>query len=88
MLNHIAANGWRSMNQWVLRSHFLSIGPDLPGVNYPEGFQGNYIPIDGAAVARLLRGLLCECWHSCSTADFKISQHEGDLYEPNHTRAH
>lgn len=27
--------------------------PDVPPVNYPEGFQGNEIPIDGAAVARL-----------------------------------
>jgi len=27
--------------------------PDVPKVNYPEGFQGNEIPIDGAAVARL-----------------------------------
>ena len=27
--------------------------PDVPSVNYPEGFQGNSIPIDGAAVARL-----------------------------------
>ncbi|KAH9940680.1 hypothetical protein B0H21DRAFT_753931 [Amylocystis lapponica] len=27
--------------------------PDVPPVNYPEGFQGNRIPIDGAAVARL-----------------------------------
>ncbi|EPS95320.1 hypothetical protein FOMPIDRAFT_1043637 [Fomitopsis schrenkii] len=27
--------------------------PDVPPVNYPEGFQGNSIPIDGAAVARL-----------------------------------
>ncbi|EMD31948.1 hypothetical protein CERSUDRAFT_119278 [Gelatoporia subvermispora B] len=29
--------------------------PDVPSVNYPEGFQGNRIPIDGAAVARLCR---------------------------------
>ncbi|OCH84340.1 hypothetical protein OBBRIDRAFT_891849 [Obba rivulosa] len=29
--------------------------PDVPPVNYPEGFQGNRIPIDGAAVARLCR---------------------------------
>jgi len=27
--------------------------PDVPPVNYPEGFQGNAIPIDGGAVARL-----------------------------------
>ncbi|KAI0938832.1 hypothetical protein AcW1_001531 [Taiwanofungus camphoratus] len=27
--------------------------PDVPPVNYPEGFQGNEIPIDGTAVARL-----------------------------------
>ena len=27
--------------------------PDVPPVNYPKGFQGNEIPIDGAAVARL-----------------------------------
>jgi hypothetical protein len=27
--------------------------PDVPPVDYPEGFQGNEIPIDGAAVARL-----------------------------------
>ncbi|KZT10556.1 uncharacterized protein LAESUDRAFT_711704 [Laetiporus sulphureus 93-53] len=29
--------------------------PDVPPVNYPEGFQGNEIPIDGAMVARLCR---------------------------------
>ncbi|PCH45121.1 hypothetical protein WOLCODRAFT_106109 [Wolfiporia cocos MD-104 SS10] len=29
--------------------------PDVPPVNYPEGFQGNSIPVDGAAVARLCR---------------------------------
>jgi hypothetical protein len=27
--------------------------PEIPRVNYPDGFQGNEIPIDGAAVARL-----------------------------------
>ena len=27
--------------------------PETPNVNYPPGFQGNEIPIDGAAVARL-----------------------------------
>lgn len=27
--------------------------PDLPRVNFPEGFQGNAIPIDGELVARL-----------------------------------
>lgn len=27
--------------------------PDVPPVNYPEGFQGNAIPIDGELVARL-----------------------------------
>jgi hypothetical protein len=27
--------------------------PDVPPVAYPEGFQGNEIPIDGALVARL-----------------------------------
>ncbi|KZP22516.1 hypothetical protein FIBSPDRAFT_1043561 [Athelia psychrophila] len=27
--------------------------PDVPEVAYPDGFQGNEIPIDGAAVARL-----------------------------------
>jgi hypothetical protein len=27
--------------------------PDVPPVNYPPGFQGNEIPIDGEAVARL-----------------------------------
>ncbi|TBU47870.1 hypothetical protein BD309DRAFT_1050565 [Dichomitus squalens] len=29
--------------------------PDVPLPAYPEGFQGNEIPIDGAAVARLVR---------------------------------
>jgi hypothetical protein len=28
--------------------------PDTPPVNYPEGFQGNEIPIDGKAVAALV----------------------------------
>jgi hypothetical protein len=32
--------------------HFTS--PDLPPKNYPECFQGNDIPIDGDAVARLV----------------------------------
>lgn len=27
--------------------------PEIPPVNYPEGFQGNEIPIDGALVARI-----------------------------------
>lgn len=27
--------------------------PDIPRVNYPEGFQGNEIPIDGTLVARI-----------------------------------
>jgi len=27
--------------------------PDIPPVNYPEGFQGNAIPIDGTLVARI-----------------------------------
>jgi hypothetical protein len=29
-------------------------GADVPPVAYPEGFQGNEIPIDGAEVARLV----------------------------------
>lgn len=28
--------------------------PDVPGVGYPDGFQGNSIPVDGLAVARLI----------------------------------
>ena len=28
--------------------------PNEPGVDYPEGFQGNSIPVDGPAVARLI----------------------------------
>ncbi|PPQ94352.1 hypothetical protein CVT25_000680 [Psilocybe cyanescens] len=28
--------------------------PDKPNVDYPEGFQGNFIPVDGAAMARLI----------------------------------
>ncbi|KAF8608097.1 hypothetical protein BDV93DRAFT_531287 [Ceratobasidium sp. AG-I] len=32
--------------------HFTS--PNTPPVNYPEGFQGNEIPIDGEAVAKLV----------------------------------
>ncbi|KAH9480331.1 hypothetical protein JR316_0006929 [Psilocybe cubensis] len=28
--------------------------PDKPDVDYPEGFQGNFIPVDGAAVAQLI----------------------------------
>ena len=27
--------------------------PDVPPVAYPEGFQGNEIPIDGELVARI-----------------------------------
>jgi hypothetical protein len=28
--------------------------PNEPGVDYPEGFQGNSIPVDGPTVARLI----------------------------------
>jgi hypothetical protein len=35
-----------------LFSSFTS--PNTPPVNYPEGFQGNEIPIDGEAVAKLV----------------------------------
>lgn len=34
-----------------MRRSFTS--PEIPPVNYPEGFQGESIPIDGTAVARL-----------------------------------
>jgi hypothetical protein len=27
--------------------------PEIPRVNYPEGFQGNEIPIDGTLVSRI-----------------------------------
>ncbi|KAG8898285.1 hypothetical protein FRB99_007545 [Tulasnella sp. 403] len=37
---------------WWGSSYFSS--PDLPPRSYPEGFQGNDIPIDGEAVARLV----------------------------------
>jgi hypothetical protein len=37
----------------LFSSHFTS--PSFPIPAYPEGFQGNEIPIDGAAVARLCR---------------------------------
>jgi hypothetical protein len=36
--------------------HFTS--PSFPQPAYPEGFQGNQIPIDGAAVARLVHDRL------------------------------
>lgn len=35
----------------MLCSTFTS--PEIPPVNYPEGFQGNEIPIDGTLVARI-----------------------------------
>lgn len=35
----------------LFRSHFTS--PGVPTPAYPPGFQGNSIPIDGEAVARL-----------------------------------
>ena len=35
-----------------LHSYFS--GADVPPVAYPEGFQGNEIPIDGAVVAKLI----------------------------------
>ncbi len=38
----------------LLRCRFFT-RPDVPPVAYPEGFQGNEIPIDGAAVAQLCR---------------------------------
>lgn len=28
--------------------------PEKPGVNYPEGFQGNNIPVHGPTVAKLI----------------------------------
>ena len=28
--------------------------PNEPGVDYPEGFQENYIPVDGPTVAKLI----------------------------------
>jgi len=28
--------------------------PDIPPINYPEGFQGNEIPLDGEVVAQLI----------------------------------
>lgn len=34
--------------------HSYFSGADVPPVDYPEGFQGNEIPIDGALVARLV----------------------------------
>ena len=30
-----------------------STGPNLPPAQYPEGFQGNNIPLDGETVAKL-----------------------------------
>ena len=34
--------------------HSYFSGADVPPVAYPEGFQGNEIPIDGAVVAKLV----------------------------------
>jgi hypothetical protein len=36
-----------------LRPQRSFTSPDIPQVNYPEGFQGEEIPIDGVAVAKL-----------------------------------
>ena len=33
--------------------HRTFTSPEIPPVNYPEGFQGNEIPIDGTLVARV-----------------------------------
>jgi hypothetical protein len=38
----------------LTRVHSYFTGADVPPVAYPEGFQGNEIPIDGALVARLV----------------------------------
>lgn len=40
---------------WCLHASPYSTftSPDIPPVNYPEGFQGNEIPIDGTLVARI-----------------------------------
>ena len=40
---------------WCLNTPFYRTftSPDIPPVNYPEGFQGNEIPIDGTLVARI-----------------------------------
>lgn len=37
----------------MLHNSYFS-GADAPAVAYPEGFQGNEIPIDGEVVARLV----------------------------------
>ena len=36
------------------RVHSYFTGGDTPPVAYPEGFQGDEIPIDGAEVARIV----------------------------------
>lgn len=33
--------------------HRTFTSPEIPPVNYPEGFQGNEIPVDGTLVARI-----------------------------------
>ncbi|KAF8531606.1 hypothetical protein JB92DRAFT_3086545 [Gautieria morchelliformis] len=44
------ALGMRHYGFWG-NEYFTS--PDLPPINYPDGFQGNEIPIDGSMVAQL-----------------------------------
>ena len=44
------------MASWCLNDSPYSTftSPEIPPVNYPEGFQGNEIPIDGTLVARII----------------------------------
>lgn len=38
----------------ILAAHSYFTGGEVPPVAYPEGFQGNQIPIDGELVAKLV----------------------------------
>ncbi|KNZ73606.1 hypothetical protein J132_10742 [Termitomyces sp. J132] len=42
------------MDHYAVWNDTYMTHPDEPEVNYPEGFQGNEIPVNGATVARLI----------------------------------
>ncbi len=49
----LSKSSFSAIKVYLLRHLSYFTNPDSPQVAYPEGFQGNSIPIDGAVVARL-----------------------------------
>ncbi|KAG6902177.1 hypothetical protein C0995_003459 [Termitomyces sp. Mi166 len=49
------------MDHYAVWNDTYMTHPNEPRVDYPEGFQGNEIPVDGATVARLIEEHINEC---------------------------